>query len=102
MEQQFLRIAEVALLLGMTEEGVRWRIKHGELPYRRWGRSVLIPKRELEAFLAELPGCTATEAIAACLDDASPGEEAALQRETATNEKCVGHDAQCEVLQLID
>jgi excisionase family DNA binding protein len=71
MQPEFLRVPEVATILGMSEKGVRWRIARGELPFRRWGRSLLISRHDLTAFLAELPGCTALDAAEACQTDQS-------------------------------
>jgi excisionase family DNA binding protein len=62
---KYLRVSEAAPILGITQKAVRQRIARGELPYRRWGRRVLIPWQELERFLATLPGRTADEAVAA-------------------------------------
>jgi len=62
---KYLRVSEIAQLLGITQKAVRQRIARGELPYRRWGRRVLIPAQELDRFLAALPGRTADEAVAA-------------------------------------
>lgn len=62
---KYLKVAEAAPILGITQKAVRQRIARGELPYRRWGRRVLIPAYELERFLASLPGKTADEAVAA-------------------------------------
>ena len=62
---KYLKVAEAAPILGITQKAVRQRIARGELPYRRWGRRVLIPAQELESFLEALPGKTAKEAVAA-------------------------------------
>ncbi len=61
---RYLKVSETASLLGTTPKSVRRRIERGELPYRRWGRRVLIPADELESFLRGLPGKTADEALA--------------------------------------
>lgn len=52
-------------MLGMTQKAVRHRIARGELPYRRWGKRVLCPTRDIEAFLQDLPGCDVKKAVAA-------------------------------------
>lgn len=57
-----LTVPEVAAELGMTAKAVRQRIARGQLPYRRWGRRVLVLASELEAFLKTLPGTSAEEA----------------------------------------
>jgi excisionase family DNA binding protein len=62
---KYLKVAEAAPILGITQKAVRQRIARGELPYRRWGRRVLIPAQELESFLEALPSKTAKEAVAA-------------------------------------
>ena len=71
MGTEFLRIAEVAVLLGMSKQAVKWRIARGELPYRRWGRSILISRHDLKAFLDELPGVTAGAAVSACCEEST-------------------------------
>jgi excisionase family DNA binding protein len=65
MTKKFLKVAEAAEMLGITQKAARHRIARGELPYRRWGTRVLIPAQELESFLQALPGCNAKEAAAA-------------------------------------
>ena len=49
----------------MTEKALRKRIERGQIPYRKFGRRILIPLQELEKFLAALPGKTAEEAVIA-------------------------------------
>ena len=58
-----LSVAQVAERLGISERAVRQRIYRGQLPYKRWGRRVIVPLDELEAFLRALPGCSAQEAL---------------------------------------
>jgi excisionase family DNA binding protein len=62
MAKKFLKVSEAAEMLGITQKAARHRIARGELPYRRWGKRVLIPAQELESFLQALPGKTAQEA----------------------------------------
>jgi excisionase family DNA binding protein len=62
---QYLSVVSAAEVLSCTPKAVRQRIARGELPYRRWGRRVLIPVAELEEFLAALPGKSARQAVAA-------------------------------------
>jgi len=38
------------------------RIYRNQVPYRRWGRKVVVPAGELDRFIKELPGATAEEA----------------------------------------
>ena len=65
MSTKFLKVSETAAILGITQKAVRQRIVRGELPFKRWKRRVLIPSKDLEAFLEALPGRSAKEAIAA-------------------------------------
>ena len=65
MGTNFFTVAAVAALLSVTPKAVRQRISRGELPYRRWGRRILIPAVELEEFLAALPGQSARQAVSA-------------------------------------
>ena len=65
MSGTFLKVAETAEILGISEKAVRRRIERGELPYRRWGRRLLISAAEIASFLAALPGKTVDEAVAA-------------------------------------
>ena len=58
-----LTVPEVAERLGISERAVRQRINRGQLPFRRWGRSIIIPQDELEAFIKALPGCSVEEAL---------------------------------------
>lgn len=50
-EQKYLSVRAAALYLGLTEGGVRLRIKRKQLPSVKLGRSVLIPRAELDAAL---------------------------------------------------
>jgi excisionase family DNA binding protein len=63
--KKYLKIPEAAQLLGISDKAAWQRLYRGELPYRRWGRRVLIPVEELEKFIAALPGKTAAEAVTA-------------------------------------
>jgi excisionase family DNA binding protein len=60
-----LSIEETAAILGLTPQAIRQRIARGQLPHRRWGRRVLVPKAELERLLGALPGRSADEAMSA-------------------------------------
>jgi excisionase family DNA binding protein len=62
---KYLSISEVATILGLTPKAIRQRIARGQLPFRRFGRRVLVPTSDLERFMASLPGRTADEAVAA-------------------------------------
>jgi hypothetical protein len=35
-----------------------------QIPFRRWGKKVVVPVDDLEAFIKSLPGATAEEATA--------------------------------------
>jgi excisionase family DNA binding protein len=59
---KYLTVTRAAEVLSCTPKAVRQRIARGELPYRRWGRRVLIPAEELEAFMEALPGKSARQA----------------------------------------
>jgi excisionase family DNA binding protein len=65
VDRRFFGVGETAQILGITQRAVRKRIARGELPFRRWGKRVLIPARELEVFMEGLPGRNATEALIA-------------------------------------
>ena len=62
---KYLTVAEAAQRLGSTPKAIRQRIARQQLPYRKFGRKILIPLADLEAFLAALPGCTSDEALEA-------------------------------------
>ncbi len=65
MAQQYFSIAQGAEYLGLTEKAFRKWLERGRIPYRKLGRRVLIPRNDLEQFLADLPGRTAKEALTA-------------------------------------
>ena len=47
----YVKVAEAAVLLGVSEDAIRDAVERGELPARRLGRRILIPiaaLRELE------------------------------------------------------
>lgn len=56
-------VAATASFLGDTEKGTRAKIARGLLPYHRLGSRVICLRDELEAYLRQLPGITAAEAI---------------------------------------
>ena len=58
-----LTVPELAVELGITQRAAWQRIYRKQIPHRRWGRSVIIPRAELDEFLAALPGTSAQEAI---------------------------------------
>jgi excisionase family DNA binding protein len=57
-----LSVAEVAEESGVSEKAVRQRIARGQLPYRRWGRRVVIFRSELDEWRLFLPGVSPAEA----------------------------------------
>ncbi len=59
-----LSVPEAAALLGITERACWQRVYRNQIPYRRWGRKVLIPVVDLEKFLEALPGPNAAQASA--------------------------------------
>lgn len=50
-ESTFLTVRAAAQMLGLSEGAVRVRIKRGQLPRVKLGKSVLIPRAELNAAL---------------------------------------------------
>lgn len=58
-----LDVATAAQYLGVSEKAIRARIARRLLPHRRLGSRVVIPRADLEAFLAGLDGCDPEEAI---------------------------------------
>ena len=63
--EKYLTVTETAQLLGTTPKGIRQRISRKQLPFRKFGRRVLIPSNELRAFMEALPGQSAQEAVTA-------------------------------------
>jgi excisionase family DNA binding protein len=63
--KKVLTIPEAAQELGITEHAAWQRVYRGQIPFRRWGRKVMVPVDELDAFIKGLPGATAEEEAAA-------------------------------------
>jgi excisionase family DNA binding protein len=61
--KKFLGVPETAEMLNTTQRAIWQRIYRHQIPFRRWGKRVLIPVDELEEFLKALPGTTAKEAV---------------------------------------
>jgi hypothetical protein len=61
--KKYLTVPETAAETGKTERAVWHDIYRGKVPYRRWGRKILVPRAELEEFLNNLPGVSAEEAV---------------------------------------
>jgi excisionase family DNA binding protein len=57
-------IAEASKLLGLSPKSIRRRIDRRQLPFCRLRGRVFIPAKELEIFIANLPGINAEQAIA--------------------------------------
>jgi predicted DNA-binding transcriptional regulator AlpA len=53
-----LDIRNAAVLLGLTEKGLRRQVERGRVPHRRLGRKLVFIQRELELWVADLPGVT--------------------------------------------
>ncbi len=49
------RLVDVASKLGLSASGVRNLIRRGALEGRRIGRSIVVPREELERFVRDLP-----------------------------------------------
>lgn len=64
MKKRVLTIPEAAQELGITERAAWQRVYRGQIPFRRWGRKVVVPADELDTFIKSLPGATAEEAAA--------------------------------------
>jgi excisionase family DNA binding protein len=62
--KHYLSVPEAAARLGITARAAWQRIYRGHLPYRRWGRRVLIPCEELALFMDGLPGHKAEDVLA--------------------------------------
>lgn len=62
--KKLLTVREAAAELGISERAYWLRIYRGQVPYRRWGRKVVVLAGELSTFIEGLPGATAEEAVA--------------------------------------
>ena len=60
--KKFYTVLQAAELLQKTEHAIRIDIHRKRLPHKRLGRRILIPVQELDDFLDQLPGVSATEA----------------------------------------
>lgn len=60
--KRFLTIPEAAQELGITERAAWQRVYRRQIPFRRWGKKVVVIRDELELFIKNLPGATAEEA----------------------------------------
>jgi excisionase family DNA binding protein len=66
--RQFVRVDEVAGMLGVTEQTIRNWIREGKVAARRFGRPHLIPIEEVARLLGKSP-----EETAALLEKPAPG-----------------------------
>jgi excisionase family DNA binding protein len=64
-EPKYLDIDSAAAHLGMTSRAVRARVGRGQLPFRRLGGRIIIPRDELERYIRALDGVSASEAAEA-------------------------------------
>ena len=59
---ELLDVCSAATLLGCTEKTLRARVGRRTVPFRRFGARVVFLRMDIEAFIADLPGCTLAEA----------------------------------------
>jgi excisionase family DNA binding protein len=64
MKKRLLTVPEAAQELGITERAAWQRVYRGQIPFRRWGKKVVIPADELDLFIKSLPGLNAEQAAA--------------------------------------
>ena len=58
MEKRFLTLKEAASYLGKTEKALYISVWRREVPYKKWGKKLVFDMRELDTFIASLPGMT--------------------------------------------
>ena len=63
MKKRTLTIPEAAQELGISERAVWQRVYRRQIPFRRWGKKVIVLAEELDVFIKSLPGTTAEEAV---------------------------------------
>jgi len=61
--KKFLTVSETASELNVTDRAIWQRLYRGQIPYRRWGKRILISRDELQQFLEALPGVTVEDAV---------------------------------------
>ena len=59
---ELLDVHHGATFLGSSEKTLRARVDRRTIPFRRFGARVVFLRQDLEAFIANLPGCTLAEA----------------------------------------
>ena len=55
-------IREASAFLGLTQKALRQKVFKRTVPFRKDGRKIVFIRRELEAHVDDLPGCTPAEA----------------------------------------
>ena len=55
-QRRTLSVTEAAELLGVSRWLVLQQVAHGDLPHKRFGRRILIPRGRFLAWLEEQPG----------------------------------------------
>jgi excisionase family DNA binding protein len=58
-----MTMTEAAYYLGVTEDALYQSIKDKSVPHHRWGRKIIFLLRELDEWLAKLPGVSVAEAL---------------------------------------
>jgi excisionase family DNA binding protein len=58
-----MTVTEAACYLGVTEDALYQSIKDKSVPHHRWGRKIIFLPRELDEWLAKLPGVSVAEAL---------------------------------------
>ena len=59
-----LTVNDAARLMGKKPKALRNDIARRRFPFRKWGRSIVILRADVDAFLADLPGVSVEEAQA--------------------------------------
>ncbi len=54
MNKEFYTIQELSILLGLSDNSIRMRIKRGQLKAKKLGKRVLIPKSEVDKLINSL------------------------------------------------
>ena len=63
LDTRYASLPKVAAFLGMTPKALRKRVERRTISFRRAGKRLLFNLVELEAWVSELPGVTAEEAL---------------------------------------
>jgi excisionase family DNA binding protein len=62
-DARYLDVEAAASVLGMTASAVRNRIQRRQLPFRKLGERIVVPREELDKYIRSLAGVSAAEAI---------------------------------------